>query len=221
MQKPEWPEFYEAVADKLLTFSKRPAELFDLISRFASTEPLLHYLHLAESSFWEGRELDPFTVLGIFNRHTTDAHRHNLAKGLADMLGVTGVNPPEIFHGIPFLDPRNSIYQGGAAIWKLFTSAIQNVYSSQEFISSFTVAVNIKGNALSGLSMALYWTRPYAYMPVDRISEPYLTGHYKISIPGSKADGRQYSDFLAELQKAADISFPEIALAAWQSAHAS
>ena len=41
----QWVPFYEALADKLLEYSNKRNELFELIKMVASEQPLMNYLH--------------------------------------------------------------------------------------------------------------------------------------------------------------------------------
>ena len=41
----QWVPFYEALADKLLSYSDKRSELFELMNKVASEQPLMKYLH--------------------------------------------------------------------------------------------------------------------------------------------------------------------------------
>ena len=40
-----WVPFYEALADKLLAYSNKRSELFELIKKVTLEQPLMKYLH--------------------------------------------------------------------------------------------------------------------------------------------------------------------------------
>ncbi len=74
--------FYEALADKLLVYSDKRGELYELMKKVASDQPLMKYLHFEREDWWGPRQhqIDPFSVIGVMNRNTTDANRTVLAK---------------------------------------------------------------------------------------------------------------------------------------------
>ena len=98
-------EFYRAVADKLLDYLDDRTSLIEGIHKLATTEPLLSYLkndRLADGTEGPLRDICPFTVIGAFNRGTTDANRRTIAGALAELLGVE-VPVPEAFRASPSL----------------------------------------------------------------------------------------------------------------------
>ncbi len=215
----QWTAFYQAMADGIAPYSTRQDELYAKIEKLAQSTPLMAYLHFEKKDFWQQRDfaIDPFTTMAIFNRGVTDAHRIELAQKLAALLGVE-LEPPRVFHGIPHLDPRNSIYAGNDELWRLFLSAIGNG-TGESFQTAFDSAVGIRGNAAGMLSIGLFWMRPDLYMPIDRISAPLIEKRYGLKLSG---DGRDYPQFNARLGARCNddgISFPQLAFEAWQSFH--
>ena len=73
----QWVPFYEALADKLLTYSDKRDELFALMKKVSSEQPLMKYLHFEREDWWESRhhQIDLFSVIGVMNRGTTDSKR--------------------------------------------------------------------------------------------------------------------------------------------------
>lgn len=84
----QWVDFYEALADRLLEYNDKRGELFELMKKVASEQPLMKYLHFEREDWWEPRQyqIDPFSVMGVMNRGTTDVNRTVLAKVLAKHL---------------------------------------------------------------------------------------------------------------------------------------
>ncbi|NCB28076.1 MAG: hypothetical protein EOM62_21875, partial [Bacteroidia bacterium] len=100
-----WTSFYEAVADKLLTFRHKRDELIAGIHVIASKVDGLSNLQdqFADGSSGPLKDICPFTAMGIFNRGITDANRKAIASELASLLGVS--EPvPDSFEGIPILN---------------------------------------------------------------------------------------------------------------------
>lgn len=86
----QWVPFYEALADKLLEYSDKRGELFNVMKKVASEQPLMKYLHFEREDWWKPRQyqIDPFSVIGVMNRGTTEANRTILAKVFSDMFQV-------------------------------------------------------------------------------------------------------------------------------------
>ncbi|MDE5831708.1 MAG: hypothetical protein K2H64_01760 [Desulfovibrio sp.] len=221
MTAPQWPAFYESVASAILTFVDDRHKLFDKIQALAARTTLMDYLKLDNPEFWEtrGYEIDPFTIMGVFNRAVTVSHRQSLAKKIAKAVGAVDSEPPEIFHGIPYLDPRHSIFSGPEEMWNLAAVARSDAPWQDAFVFAWDKALELKGNGASMLSIGLFWWNPVSFMALDKISEPWIESRYEIEIPHDKFDGDRYVKFLKELrEKTGDISWAEISLEAWQNA---
>lgn len=219
-----WIPFYEALADRLLTYKDRQEELFAVMEglRRELGQPF-QYLHLEREGWWPGRRMDPFNVLGVFNRNISE--RAALAKTLAEVFDVR-VPPPEDFTGVPVVLNMNALFTGGAdTLWNLFSAAIEAAETgalSDAFIQAFDEAMAVKGNGTSKITIGLYWIRPRFYMPLDVNSRAYLPARFGLAVPGDKdkCRGREYADFLAALkreihQKAPGLPLPEIVNGAW------
>lgn len=95
----QWVPFYEALADKLLTFKDRRSDLFESIKKVASGQPLMKYLHFESKNWWKPshQHIDPFSVIGVMNRGTTDENRTALAKVLADTFDIKLPVPNNVY----------------------------------------------------------------------------------------------------------------------------
>ena len=218
---PDWPEFYGSLADHLVAFKDDKHKLFDIIQTLAVKTPLLDYLKLDNPEFWEKRdyEIDPFSIMGAFNRATTASHRHELALKIALAVGMKNPQPPAVFHGIPYLDPRHSIFGGSETMWKLAIVARSDEPYSEDFIKTWDSAIDIKGNGLGMLTIGLFWLNSSSYMALDKVSDPWLATEYGVEIPKDKCDGKSYVDFLVSLkEKIGSTSWAAITLAAWKAA---
>jgi 5-methylcytosine-specific restriction protein B len=220
----QWIPFYEDLADKLLAYKDKRSELFDLMKKLSSEQPLMQYLHFEREDWWGPRQnqIDPFTVIGVMNRGANDKNRAILGKVLADAFDVKTLVPTE-FAGIPVLSSLSSIISGNEELWDLFVLTMQATENHEfppEFSKAFEKAIAVSGNGLGKITMALYWVRPYLFMPLDSKSRPYLNDKYGITIPNKNLSGSDYINFLIDLKKAIDIkspgvSFPEVSFSAW------
>lgn len=80
----QWISFYEAFADELLEYESRRTELYNIIESLAQEEPYMGYLKFEDEEYWgtANRQIDPFTLFGIFNRGITNDNRRALIKAL-------------------------------------------------------------------------------------------------------------------------------------------
>ncbi|WP_221901395.1 type I restriction enzyme endonuclease domain-containing protein [Bathymodiolus platifrons methanotrophic gill symbiont] len=86
-----WQNGYQDKRDELITFVTQLAGRFDL--SYIKDKQL--------------EDIDPFTVMGLFNRGITDDNRKAIAKELADFLDVDE-SVPDSFEGIPILNNQKS-----------------------------------------------------------------------------------------------------------------
>lgn len=226
-----WSRFYAAVADglighkadrnKLITFVTQLADRFDL--------SYIKDKHLDD--------IDPFTVMGLFNRGITDDNRKSIAKELADFLGVDE-SVPSSFEGIPILNNQKSWFFGFeekrhpddiASLWGFFEKALQFSDSDgsnvrTDFSADYDKVAGQYGVGWN-LTMALYWIRPWNFLTLDGQSQLYITKKLGIEIgkngPKGRCNALDYLKVLDELElrfqeEAYPVhSFPELSLAAW------
>ena len=234
-----WTRFYEAVADKLLTFRSRRDELISGIHAIASKVDGLSNLQdqFADGSSGPLKDICPFTTMGIFNRGITDANRKTIASELASLLGVS--EPvPDSFEGIPILNNKRSWFFGFDnkrqpddidTLWEAFAQAIafaesDDAEARSAFISAYDNATQRYGVGWN-LTMGLYWIRPWNFPTLDGQSQRYINKKLNIQIGMNGPKGRcNAGDYLAVLdtlearfqEDAYPVhSFPELSLAAW------
>ena len=220
----QWVPFYEALADKLLAYSDKRNELFELMKKVRSEQPLMKYLNFEREDWWGPRNhhMDPLTVIGILNRGTTDANRIKLAKVLAETFRVE-LPAPVQFAGIPVLNNMNSFFNGPDEIWELYIQAMESAKTgifSDAFKSAFEKAIAVKGNGLAYITMGLYWIRPNVFMPLDGNSRTFASNQYGITAPSGNCSGEEYVAFLKTLKAkvtglSPNLTFPEISYTAW------
>lgn len=220
----QWVPFYEALADKLLAYSDKRNELFELMKKVRSEQPLMKYLNFEREDWWGPRNhhMDPLTVIGILNRGTTDANRIKLAKVLAETFRVE-LPAPVQFAGIPVLNNMNSFFNGPDEIWELYIQAMESAKTgifSDAFKSAFEKAIAVKGNGLAYITMGLYWIRPNVFMPLDGNSRAFASNQYGITAPSGNCSGEEYVAFLKTLKAkvtglSPNLTFPEISYTAW------
>jgi 5-methylcytosine-specific restriction protein B len=237
-----WTKFYEAIADKLLTYRNNRAALVEGIRAISTRVEGLG--HLAEDHYTDGttgfvRDICPFTTMGLFNRGVTDANRKIIAAELAKFLGVDqGV--PESFEGIPILNNMKSWYfpfENNRAtdhidsLWAVFANGIEFADTDdgddecrERFAAAFDSANGRQGVAWN-LTVGLYWIRPWAFLSLDHNSRVYVTKKLGITIglhgPKKRCNAADYLAVMDALEPRFQEasypvhSFPELSLEAW------
>ncbi|MFP5413811.1 MAG: McrB family protein [Gammaproteobacteria bacterium] len=238
-QRFEWTDFYEAVAEKLLTYADNRAPLIAAIHEIGKHFPKFQILQdkFPDGSTGPLKDICPFTAMGIFNRSMTDANRKLIAGELAKFLGVTIQVPPS-FEGIPVLNNQNSWFfsyankRGGGdidALWKMFVAANSMVQDDRPgtrdaFIQTYDDATQVRGVAWN-LSTGLYWTHPWEFLTLDSQSRLYINKRLglNVAISGQQGpcDARSYLKLLEDLRSRFGEdgypvhSFPDLSLASW------
>lgn len=240
-----WTKFYEAMADKLLSFRSDREALVKGIEEIS--ERIEGVGHL-QDQFKDGstgfvKDICPFTVMGIFNRGLTTANRQTIATELGKFLGVE--EPvPSTFDGVPLLNNVISWYfpfqkaresDHIDALWDVFAAAIKLADSENEdtedveglrdgFAQAFDRAhgrVYVAWNLTIGLS----WARPWKFLSLDKKSRAYITNQLNIPMglhgPNQRCNAADYLAIMDVLeprfQEAAYPvhSYPELSLEAW------
>ncbi|PAO90583.1 AAA family ATPase [Stutzerimonas stutzeri] len=238
-QRFAWTDFYEAVAEKLLSYKENRTPLIEGIHEIASRVPGLTYL---QDKFPDGtsgplQDICPFTAMGTFNRSMTDANRKSIAGELAKFLGVTVPVPPS-FEGIPVLNNQRSWFfsyadKRGAgdidALWHVFAAASKLEDSDQSedrdaFIQAYDAATQVWGVAWN-LSTGLYWAHPWDFLTLDSQSRHYINKrlglNIEITAQQGPCDGQAYLNLLDNLRSRFSEddypvhSFPDLSLASW------
>jgi 5-methylcytosine-specific restriction enzyme B len=237
-----WTAFYEAMADGLLAHKDRRPELVRKINDLAARADYCSYLHDqdAEGNNIPLTDVCPFTILGIFNRNTTNDNRRALAAELAAILGVE-LPVPESFKGIPFLNNQKSMFFGFTrdrepgdvdALWRVFEAALafakteeDDADSRAEFAEAYAAASRVFCVGRN-LSMALYWSRPWVFATLDLQSLHYIQGKLNIQVgkngPRRHPSAEDYLKLLDTLNARfleddyPVHTFPALSFAAWQ-----
>ncbi len=235
-----WTRFYEAVADKVLTYRHRRDELVSGIHPIGEKVDCMSILNDQYEKGVPGgplKDICPFTTMGIFNRGITDTNRNIIANELAAFLGVT--EPvPDSFEGIPVLNNQRTWFFGYSyqrqpddieALWEVFAQAIAfadsgNAEAQTAFIDAYNNVAPRRGVGWN-LTMGLFWIRPWYFPTLDSRSQRYISEKLNIKIATNGPKGRcSASDYLNILdtletrfqEESYPVhSFPELSLAAW------
>lgn len=235
-----WTKFYEAIADKLLSYRNNRAALVEGIRDISLRVDGLG--HLAEDQYADGttgfvKDICPFTTMGMFNRGIKDSNRKIIASELAKFLGVDEA-VPATFEGIPVLNNLKSWYfpfevnrsaDHIDALWNVFAAGIKFAVSEDddtrtEFANAFDNASGRRGVAWN-LTFGLYWIRPWSFLSLDNNSQAYVTKKLGIPIglhgPKKRCNSADYLAVMDALEPRFKEdsypvhSYPELSLEAW------
>jgi len=234
-----WTKFYEAIADKLLTYRDNRAALVEGIKEISERVEGIGHLQDQYADGTKGflKDICPFTTMGLFNRGLTDSNRKIIATELARFLGVEET-APSIFDGVPLLNLQNSWFfpfektrepDHINALWDVFAAALEFADSDDDdarngFAKAFEHA-NGRMFVAWNMTFGLYWIRPWAFLSLDNNSQLYVTK--KLGVPigrhgpkkrCSSADYLAVMDALEPRFQEASYpvhSYPELSLEAW------
>ena len=219
-----WTRFYEAVADRLLSFRERRDELLSGIYDSADKMGGLAFLQdqFADNTTGPLQDICPFTVMGLFNRGITDANRKAVATELAKLLEVAEPVPVS-FAGVPILNNQKSWFFGFSTkrqaedidlLWDVFARAIafarptdveaqpadqveDDTAVRSAFLTAFDKATNCYGVGWN-LTIGLFWTRPWNFPTLDSQSQAYIKKKLNIPVLLNGSKGRiSANDYLA------------------------
>ncbi|RMT66872.1 hypothetical protein ALP29_00113 [Pseudomonas syringae pv. avii] len=245
LQKFSWTRFYMAVADGLLEYRHNRKALVAGLQEISTRVAALGYLDAdtypnGERGFVQ--DICPFTVMGAFNRQTTEINRQSIATEIAKFLGVDQPVPTS-FEGVPVLHNLKSwffpreIHRDADhidSLWETFAAAIayadsegdQAEVARQGFAKAFDTSSGRPGVAWN-LTMGLYWVRPWALLSLDELSRTFIRNTLAISIstngPNKRCSATDYLQVVDILEPRFQEksypahSFPELSLQAWSS----
>lgn len=224
-----WIPFYTEMAEKLLEYKDNRKELVKIVYGM-DEEDVSFFKDDRKNNF---KDLHPFALFGIFNRQILPYKKIRICTYLKDKLQIKSDIPSD-FDGLPTVDNRNSWWgmpwskndasKDIKSNWKLFEIIQKKQINEDDLKNEFNFILS-RGGAKKYLTMALYWIRPYEFMPLDSNSREYLQ-KIGINVFNEKdLNGQNYLD-LCELIKdkianneIKEKSIPEISNNAWIEAH--
>ena len=205
-----WIPFYTELAEKILTYKDNRVELSDIVYELGD---VTDYLRDNESK--KIKELHPFAIFGVFNRHQTDVNRKKICQYFKERLDLTS-DIPNDFDGIPVLSPLR-------AFWGLSDSQVESETEIDVNWDLFDKVLKQKG-AKWNVTMELFWISPYRFMPLDDNSRKYLQKLGLNVFKEKDYNGKNYLDLMEKINdlisqgKIKERNIPEISQGAWEMA---
>lgn len=222
-----WIPFYTELAEMLLYYKDDRTPLvewiYDELGKVSRSngKSLVAYLKMQNGS--RIKDIDPFSVFGIFNRNTKWENRTELLDKFKEHFGLTSAVPTN-FDAIPTLDNRRSFFfdwgpnnaKSNNDLWELY----EKIVKGEDFEISFNKVIG-NGTPKNLLTMCLYWIAPDRYLSLDSRNREYLSsfGLTDIKI-------RNYADYKNLLEKIKGMmndgiiphaKFYELSYAAWNA----
>ncbi|MEH7379100.1 AAA family ATPase [Bacillus sp. JJ1533] len=235
----EWTSFYEAAAKALLKYKEDRSDLVKGLHAMFEKLKLNNPLIETKVGGTKGQleDICPFTVFGLFNKGITDENRRAIMKELAKLLRVE-VEIPSTFYGVPTLNNMNAWFFGGEAyrkvsdidlLWSLFDAAIEYADEFTEenkvkFINMFDQVTQQYGIQWN-ITFALYWIKPWDFLPLDQNTRNTLKEKLNISIPTGSSkktcSGSEYLNLIEFMVSQFEDegypvhTFPELSYKSW------
>jgi 5-methylcytosine-specific restriction protein B len=236
-----WADFYPRLADALVSYQNDRGMLLDMVWEVAKASgrpQLFKYLqsdHRTDGTTGPLRDVDPFTMLGTFNRGIRHEARALIARAYGEALSLDPPYP-ETFAGVPILNNLNSWFVSWEnergnhdvdSLWDLCRSAIDYATEATEetrerLVSAFDACAT---GGTRKLTMGVYWIRPHHFAAYDSTNTAFLKKRFPQVASGlsldARIDGEQFlantealAAWLADPETPYD-SFPELSHAAW------
>ena len=219
-----WIPFYKELAEKLLE-----DELIEFIFSEEGLKEFSGYLYL-KSKTQHIKDIDPFTLYGIFNRRITDENRKKILEKIKTFFKIKETVPTD-FWGIPILiytrlkyfslfdnwveDER--LIQICDNLWNIFEKVVINNISQEEIVN----LVKTSGIGFAMATMPLFWINPDKYMPMDKNSIDYLEAQKIIDEKEIKPENYfKLLDIIKNKFNSGELkekSFVELSQNAWKS----
>ena len=239
-----WEPFYKEFAYRLLDYKNNRGDLVKFVKdMYEETNISMPKL----DSDYNLIDIDPFTVFGLFNKSSMkQENRLKIVNSLAKKLKVS-VDVPTDFDGIPVLNNQSAtfyrFYSGDNDadirketdiddLWSLFEYALRyaenkSIENRDKLIKYFDVAINMKYNANSKITMGLFWIAPNVFLNLDSRNQWYIYESKKLpedfvnTLPEveNKIAGNKYFEIVEKLQayvESKNINFKELSEEAWR-----
>jgi len=171
-----WVKIYMELATTLLKYKNNRKALVDLLQDVFA-EVGMKFPYVEDDAPVE--DIDPFTVMGSFNRGITNDNRVAILNGLKNRLALSE-EVPEVFDGIPVLNNLKAWFFAGKKdraiddiqnLWDMFEIALSyaDEATSEKRVRFITQYDKVTKQKIIrwNLTMGMYWCRPNTYINLD------------------------------------------------------
>lgn len=181
--KYDWIDIYQEFANRLLDYKNNREELIRKLQEIYIELNLKYPLIDGDEI---GKDVCPFSVMGIFNKHISEINRISILSKIKEKFDLKSQVPTD-FSGIPILNNMRSMFYHFTPnrkesdipnLWNLFEIAIQYADNQDEknyyeFCKNYDKVIEqplVKWN----ITLGLFWIRPYTYLNLDTKNREYL-----------------------------------------------
>ena len=230
-----WVPFYEAFAQKLLTYRDNRSELLDKIyTEIVAADTPAQFKSFYDENPKDNKipfaDVDPFTIYSLFNRSLKDNSeftgkdtkaligRRTVARCLSRAMGIEDSLPDGLhFNGIPVVPSQAAFFipysyeenqEDIDSHWQLFEIAnefINDQTLKPDFVKAFDISLAVKFTGKAKLTAGLFWAFPNYFPPMDQYTTEYAEQNYDIEIPKNIA-GIDYLEFRESFLEKMDSS---------------
>lgn len=240
----EWTDFYPELANAIRPYANDRATLIEHLKRcyerINANFPKMDY-------DWKVRDIDPFTVFGLFNKGISNDNRIKLIAAIKEEFGIKA-KVPELFNGVPVLNNMMACFFAYSNDSRLGKNDINNLWSifelaqkiadgnkqlCQDFIDCWNEVITQFGVRWN-LTMGLYWIRPKFFVNLDSVNREFIRKNGKLAerfnavaphvLTGKMPSGEQYIAICETMSKAIDEkliektrNLPEFSYNAWKA----
>lgn len=210
-----WKPLYREIAQKLLGYRQRQAELIALLKDLGSAGLKVVKIEdeFADGSRGDLREIDPFTFFASFNRGGTESRLLILTE--LKKRWELGALLPEKFDGVPRMNAMNSWFirysvdrdaDAVPGLWDLADAAFRATKTRDVRSEQIDRCLRRSKGNITSLTMGLFWFNPDQFLALDWKNESFARKH------GIEWDDRTTSGetYLAWVE-AVRAHFPEFA----------
>lgn len=186
-----WTDFYTKFATELLGYKNDRKVLLKKVQKVFSDIGMK--MPRLEPEGVVPKDVDPFTVFGMFNKGLTDANRTRIIRGLANEFNIKAMIP-EKFAGIPVLNNMMAnfyLFEGKREehdidyLWEVFSAAISLAANdnpgNRKLFSKYYDQVLNQYCVRWNITMGLYWIRPFNFINLDSRNREFLSNVDNIS----------------------------------------
>ena len=171
-----WIPFYTEFANKLLDYKNNQEELIKKIT-VSLNKANLRLPNNGSAGIPE-KSIDPFTVMGLFNRRITYKNRIMLISALKEAFEIEA-KVPDGFDGIPVLNNLKSYFYFDnnndeiKNLWEFFECAITTKDLDDVFIKKMEKVRQQQGIKWN-ITMGLFWINPQKFLNLDSTNRWYI-----------------------------------------------
>lgn len=216
----DWVSFYKELAPKLLQYKDNRQQLVEIVKKIFEKADI-NMPKLSKDS--EILDIDPFTFFGLFNKNPMlNENRIKVVTAISELFQMNA-SIPQSFSGVPTLFAVNAMFYNFnnsnmtgdiAGLWELYEAALDYASDSSldnrdRIIGCFDAALKMRGNALSKITMGLYWINPDSFLNLDSRNRWYIYESGQIpnsivqklpTINGGNVDGGKYIEILEKVR---------------------